>query len=164
MLTLDEYNNVRDTDKVGEEYNYAVLRFKDPKNPDFFFEGLEYMEEFTSYTLKIMVGEYEMFVPFHWSILCSDFENVQTIPFYEFSGRSFNAFSMNPLDSYFPNYPMVRIVEVFANTTWSCPPVQDKDMLVVPLGDFPETGIKGPPCIVLGPHKLDINRPISDIV
>lgn len=164
MLILDENNEVHNTDQISEACHYSVLRFKDMKDPDFYFNELTYVEEFSSYTMKVEVGEHTMFVPFHWSILCSDHESVQTIPLYEFSGRVFNAFSINPIDGYFPHYPPIRVVEVFSNTTWSCPPLQDKDMLVVPIGDSPESGDKGPLCVILSPHKLDINAPISAVI
>lgn len=164
MLILDEHNEVRDTDRIDESCHYSVLRFKDLKHPDFYFEKLTYIEEFTSYTMKIEVGPHQLFVPFHWSILCSDMEYVQTIPLYEFSGRDFQAFCLNPIDGYIPHYPSIRLIEVFANTTWSAPPIQDKDMLLVPIGPQDRGVDKGPLCAILSPHKLDISRPISDII
>lgn len=163
MLILSNENEILNTDQINEDCYYSVLRFKDSKNPDFYFEHLTAIEEFTSVTMKIEIGAHTLFVPFHWSILCSDFEYVQTIPLYEFNGYDFNAFCMNPIDGYLAHYPTIRMVEVFPQpTTWSAPPIQDKDMLVVPIGES-ENG-KGPLCAILSPHKLDINRSISDIV
>jgi len=164
MLILNDENRILDTDKIDEACFYSVLRFKDTKNPDFFFEELTHVEEFTSYTMKIEIGNYPVYVPFHWSILCSDLEYIQTMPLYEFAGRQFQAFCMNPIDGFMPHYPTVRIMEIFQNTTWSCPPMKDKDMLVIPIGDNPRDGEKGPLCAIMCPHKLDISRPISDIL
>lgn len=164
MLILDENNTIKDTDKIDESCFFSVLRFKDQKNPDFYFEELTYIEEFTSYTMKIEIGPYPIFVPVHWSILCSDLEYIQTIPLCDISGRQFQAFSMNPIDGFIPQYPPIRIVEIFPNTTWSCPPVHDKDMLVVPIG-YDSMGVdKGPLCVILSPHKIDINRSLADIL
>jgi hypothetical protein len=164
MLILNNENNVLDTDKISESCHYSVLRFKDIKNPDFYFEELNHVEEFTSHTIKIEIDGQPVFVPFHWSILCSDLEYIQTIPLYEFSGRQFQAFCMNPIDGFLPHYPTIRIIEIFQNITWSCPPMKDKDMLVVPIGDNPQGGEKGPLCAIMSPHKLDICRPLSDIL
>jgi len=164
MLVLDETNTVRDTDRITESCYYSVLRFKDPKSPDFYFDELTCIDEFTSYTMKIQIAEHEVFVPFHWSILCSDLEYIQTIPLYEFSGRQFQAFCLNPIDGYLTHYPLIRILEVFPNTTWSSPPIQDKDLLVVPIGYSSPGSKKGPMCAMLTPHKLDITRPLSDIL
>jgi len=164
MLILNNDNNILDTDKISESCFYSVLRFKDMKNPDFYFEELKYVEEFTSHTIKIEINEKPVYVPFHWSILCSDLEYIQTIPLYEFSGRQFQAFCMNPIDGFTPHYPTVRIVEIFQNITWSCPPMKDKDMLVVPIEENSSRVDKGPLCAIICPHKLDISRPISDIL
>jgi hypothetical protein len=164
MLILNDHNKILDTDKISEACAYSVLRFKDTKNPDFFFEELGHVEEFTSHTIKLGIGDYTTFVPFHWSILCSDLEYIQTIPLHEFSGRPFQAFCMNPIDGFMPHYPVVRILEIFQNITWSCPPMKDKDMLVIPIGDNPQGNGKGPLCAIMSPHKLDISRPIGDIL
>ena len=166
MQILDENNQIKDTDRLSESCHYSVLRFKDPKEPDFYFDELTYVEEFPSCTIKLLIGENEVFVPFHWSILCSDMEYIQTIPFAEFSGRNFHAFCMNPIDGFLPHYPQIRIVDIFKNTTWSCPPINDKDMLVVPIGPNPSKNVsdKGPMCAIMGPHKLDINRSLADIL
>lgn len=164
MLILDENNQIRDTDVISETCHYSVLRFKDPKNPDFYFEELPHVEEFTSHTMKMQIGPHTVFVPFHWSILCSDMEYIQSIPLYEFSGRDFTAFCINPVDGYMPHYMRVRILEIFSPNTWSCPPIHDKDMLVVPVGYEGKYVDRGPLCAILSPHKLDINRPISDIL
>ena len=102
-------------------------------------------------------------IDFHFKQSARDFV-VEEIPLYEFSGRVFNAFSVNPIDGYFPHYPPVRIVEIYSNTTWSCPPIKDKEMLVVPIGPSVEGETKGPMCVILSPNKLDINRPLSDIL
>lgn len=164
MQILDENNTIQDTDRISESCFYSVLRFKDPKNPDFFFEEISYVVEFTAPTMKLLIGEHVCFVPFHWSVLCSDLEYVQTIPLAEFSGRDFYAFCLNPIDGYTPYYLRVRMLEVFDNATWSCPPVADKDMLVVPIGPHPRDVAKGPTCAIFSPNKLDINRPLSDII
>lgn len=164
MLILDENNQIQDTDRISESCHYSVLRFRDTKNPDFYFEELTHVEEFSSHTMKIEVDGFPVFLPFHWSLLCSDYEYVQNIALYEFSGRSFQAFALNPIDGFVPNYPHIRIIEVFPNTTWSCPPIHDKDMLVIPIGARKQGFSKGPLCIMATPHKLDINRPLSDIM
>ena len=164
MLILDETNSILDTDVISERCYFSVLRFKDPKNPDFFFDSLDHIEEFSSYSTKLSIGPYEMFAPLHWSILCSDMEYVQTIPLAEFSGRDFYAFCLNPIDGYMPEYHKVRIVEIYSNNTWSSPPVQDKDMLVVPIGKNQKSVERGPACTILSPHRLDISKPLSDIL
>lgn len=166
MQILNEDNQILDTDKISKSCHYSVLRFKDAKNPDFFFTKLDHIEEFTSPTMKVDIGGHTSFIPFHWSILCTDQEYIHTIPLYEFSGRQFDAFCINPIDGFIPYYLPVRMVEVYQATTWSCPPLHDKDLLVMPIGYRPNNtqADKGPICVILTPHKIDINRSLADIL
>jgi len=162
MKILDEHNQILETDNLNRGCYYSVLRFKDSKNPDFYFQDMDYIEEFISYTMKLSIGEHICYVPFHWSILCSDLENIQTIPLYELSGRQFDVFCINPIDGFLVQYLPIRMIEVFPNTTWSCPPIKEKDMLVSPIAEGKKN--KGALCAIFSPYKLDIHRPLSDIL
>lgn len=164
MLILDENNRVLDTHKIDKSCRFSVLRLKDPKNPDFFFEKLDVIEEFTSHTMQVKVGQFDLYVPFHWSILCMDNEYVQTMPLYEFNGRDFTAFCLNPIDGFMPYNLPVRLEDVYPPSTWSAPPINDKDLLCVPIGTPREAKHKGPLCVYLSPHKLDISKHIADII
>lgn len=170
MLMLNEMNKVLDTNTISQQCNYWVLRMKDVKNPDFFCESIaDQIEVFSSASVSLNIGPFEIVMPLHWSVLCSDLEYVQTIPLYELNGQDYSVFCVNPLDSYMPEYLPLRQRTIFPNTTWSCPPMEDKDMLVVPLGyaERQNKSIKaverGPVCAIFSPNKIDISRPISDI-
>lgn len=164
MLILNETNEVLDTDTLSHDCHYSVLRLKDPKNPDFFFEHLTQIEEFSSASVSLNIGPFNIVMPIHWSVLCSDLEYVQTIPLYEISGREYQVFCLNPLDGFMPNYLRLKAGNIFRNTTWSCPPMEDKDMLVVPLGRIERQEVeRGPLCAIFSPNRIDITRPISDI-
>lgn len=169
MLILSENNKKIDTDIINEEHHYSVLRFKDFRNPDFYFEKLTQIEEFTSASIMLEIGEpnpFTVVIPLHWSILCSDKEYIQSIPLYEINGRIYDVFCLNPIDGYMPYYLKMRPGEVLPNMTWTCPPIDDRDMLVVPLGTIqrPEDMIeRGPVCAIFSPNRIDVNRPISDI-
>jgi len=132
ILTLD--NEAVDTDRLVTEVNFSVLSLRDYKNPDFYFDQkTEYLEEFSSASITLRIGEFEAIMPLHWSVLCTDLEYVQTVPLQEVSGRDFTVFCLNPLDGYRPHYLTLKTGMIFPNTTWTCPPIADKDMLVVPL-------------------------------
>lgn len=150
-----------------EDLFYSILSFKEYKNPDFFFEQMHYLEEFNSASITLQIGQYyEIIMPLHWSILCTDMESVQSIPLYEVSGREFAVFCLNPLDGYSPQFHPLRTSTIYPNTTWTAPPVGEKDMLVVPLGENQRIGQgikRGPVCAMFSPSKFEVNRPISDI-
>ncbi len=169
MLILNERNETLDAKNIKQTEWFSVLRLRDLKDPDFYFEEITVIEEFSSHTVKLQIGDddgdnYTVFVPINWSILCSDMEYVQTIPLCEFSGRDFYAFCINPIDGYMPHYKRVRIVGIQESAVWRSPPIQDKDMLVSPIGYQPRGVARGPLCAILSPNKLDIHLPISDII
>jgi hypothetical protein len=179
MLLLSVENSPLNTDTLNEEVHYSILSFQDYKNPDFFMSKLEYIDEFNSASITLHFGEYddenneftkiyEIVMPLHWSILCTDYEYVQSIPLYEASGRDFLAFCLNPLDGFIPQFLTVRTGTIFPNTSWTAPQIQDKDMLVVPLGDLvrkiPNHSTKrGPVCAMFSPSKFEVNKLISEI-
>ncbi len=169
MLILSPENEVLNTDTLTEETNYGVLSFKDYKHPDFYFDRKIdfFVEEFASASITLRIGQFETVMPLHWSILCTDLEYVQTVPLQDVSGRDFTIFCLNPIDGYKPEYEILKTGDIFPNTTWTCPPILDKDMLVVPLGrmDMPHGANheRGPLCAIFSPNKIEIYKPISDV-
>ena len=171
MLILSPSNKVINTDLLTEhsdEFNYGVLSFKDYKNPDFYFDRkIEYLEEFASASITLRIGQFETVMPMHWSILCTDLEYVQTVPLQEVSARDFTVFCLNPIDGYKPEYEILKTGMIFPQTTWTCPPIADKDMLVVPLGKqdvSPDSDVtRGPLCAIFSPNKIEVYKEISEI-
>ncbi len=140
MMILTVENEAIDTDSLTEERHFAVLSFRDYKEPDFYMDQkTEYLEEFSSASIVLRIGPYEAIMPLHWSILCTDMEYVQTVPLQEVSGRNFTVFCLNPIDGYRPHYHELKTGMIFPNTTWTCPPISDKDMLFVPLHNQTQT-------------------------
>jgi len=166
MLILNEENKVLDTDIINEECYYSVLSFKDYRQPDVYFQKLTEIEVFESASLEIEIGPFKTVVPYHWSIMVSDHEYVEMMPIADTSGRSILAFCINPIDGFLPQYYPIRINNIFPINPWSCPPIKEKDLILLPLGVVKkpnETKDKGPICVIMTPHKLDVTRPIGDI-
>ncbi len=169
MLVLTANNEAKNTDnfELNKEVHCSVLSFRDYKNPDFFFEAAHELEEFSSASITLRIGDYTVVMPFFWSILCTDYEYVQSIPLYEVSGRDFTIFCLNPIDGYMPQFLPLRLGTIYPNTTWTSPLVGDKDMLVVPLGEIfrpdPDAIKRGPICAIFSSSKIEINKPIADI-
>lgn len=168
MLFLNDGNQIVDSDHISKQCYYNVLKCKDPENTDFFCNLLTYIEEFSSCRMEVVIGEkYTIYVPFHWSILCSEGDTVENIPLYNISGRQFTAFCFNPIDSSKPTYLSIELGEIFSSASWTSPPVADKEFLVVPMptkiidSNRPN---KGPNCVMMTPHKLDINKTVGDII
>jgi hypothetical protein len=177
MLILNEVNKVINTDTLNQEVHYSVLSFKDFRNPDFFFDKLVQIEEFSSPSVALEIGPFKMVMPLHWSVLCSDREHIQAIPLHDIAGIGYEAFCLNPIDGYIPSYLRIRLREIFPNSVWTCPPIDERNMLVVPLGMIERTIDpiapadrvneepieRGPICAIFSPNRIDVSRPISDI-
>lgn len=167
MLVLTVENKVINTDNIsiGDEVHHSILSFKDLKEPDFFFEMIQFLEEFSSASITLKVGKHEIVMPLHWSILCSDMEYLQSIPLADVGGKQFPVFCLNPIDGYSPEFFPLRTGTIFPQTTWTAPQLGDKDLLVVPLGegDRPGDNKRGPLCCMFSASKFEVYRPIGDI-
>lgn len=165
MIFLSNENKPVDSNLVVNQCHYFVLKCKDKDNTDFYCELLPHIEHFKSNCIEITIGNnYKAHVPFHWSILCSDGDVVESIPLEYFHGRKFKAFCFNPIDGVQPSYLPIVLEEIFDLTEWTSPPVEDKDFLVIPVGyDLNKPG-KGPICIMMSSHKSDINKNVGDII
>ena len=170
MLILTAENKVLNTDsmKAGDEVHHSILSFQDPDNIDFFFNVIEFLEEFSSASVTLQIGEHEIVMPLHWSVICTDMEYLHSIPLYEIGGRHFDAFCLNPIDGYRPDFLKVRQGTIFPTANWTAPQMNDKDLLVVPLGETSTLNMKGavkrgPQCAIFSASKVEVYKPIGDI-
>lgn len=169
MFVLDENNKNINTDYIEEEFFYSVLSFKVYNSPDFYFKKATHLESFSSPSIQLKIGQFGLVMPLHWWILCTDMETVESIPLSETMGRDYNVLCINPIDSFIPNFYKLKTKTIFPNTTWTIPPIEDKDLLVVPLGVIERNNTreenvnKGPICAIFSPNKIEISKQISDI-
>jgi len=170
MLILTAENEVLNTDtmKVGDQVHHSILSLQDPDNIDFFFNVIEFLEEFSSASVTLQIGEHEIVMPLHWSVICTDMEYLHSIPLYEIGGRHFDAFCLNPIDGYRPDFLKVRQGTIFPTANWTAPQMNDKDLLVVPLGETSNPCMagavkRGPQCAIFSASKVEVYKPIGDI-
>ena len=170
MLVLTADNEVLNTDAMstGDEVYHSVLKLEDPAHPDFYFDVIEYLDEFSSASVTLKIGDHEIVMPLHWSILCTDMEYVHSIPLYDLMGRNFPAFCLNPIDGFAPEFLRVRSSTIFPQANWTAPQMHDKNLLVVPLGEQPRGNDRmavqrGPICAMFSASKVEVYRAIGDI-
>lgn len=170
MKILTSDNKTIDTDVVRTELHYSVLSFKDYKNPDFFFEKATSYEQIECASASLMIGNFNLVVPFPWCILVSDFETIDCLPIDGLLGKSMPAFCLNPIDGYRIEFMKVKLKMIYPSGTFIIPVLGNKDMLVVPLGYGRERRDRdgnlietGPLCVILSPTKMELSKPISDI-
>jgi hypothetical protein len=171
MLVLTVNNKILNTDtmKTNDEVYHSVLKLQDPSYADFYMEVIEYLDEFSAAAITLRIGEHEIVMPLHWSIICTDMEYLQSIPLSELGGRHFPAFCLNPIDGFAPEFLRVRTGTIFPQANWTSPQVHDKDILMVPLGDTTrvpvagDTRVRGPICAMFSASKVEVYKPIGDI-
>ena len=102
ILTLDnECFNLDDLpETIEDDVRFSVLDNSDPKNPDFFFVPLIFLESFSAPAMVLEINGREITMPVDWSIAvgCSESGNdLEILPLTSINDRGFEAFLFNPL-------------------------------------------------------------------
>lgn len=171
MLVLNEENHIINTDFINRIYRFGVLSFEDVRNPDFFFRTSKEIMMYNAAGITLEFGEgkqvYQIVVPLHWWILCAELGEVQTIPLYEMSRNDYKAFCFNPINGYRPEYLNLRVAtdtpSIYPNANWTSPPLADKDLILIPLGEQLNPGSGGPHCAIFSTTKYEVNCGAADL-
>lgn len=160
ILTPDNksFNTVKIPDKVTDLY-FCVLDYSDPEDIDYRFLPIVFVENFPKANAVLKIGENEVEVPLHWSILIGDrdFGELELMPIIEFHGRDFSAFTFNPCKGFMSTFEPIEIINIYQEVKWCIPTVMPDHLLTVPLrsGDNPPCAFFAEPKIKL-PDGLDI--------
>lgn len=143
ILTLDNQlfslNNL--PDEVDENTRFAVLDNSDPKEPDFFFMPLIFLESFNSPAMVLKIGEYEVAMPIDWSIAVGDSTSgcdVEILPLTSLNDRGFDALIFNPLSSFRVEFKKIEIVNFYNDVKWYFPKMKNNQLLAIPLSNGPK--------------------------
>ena len=123
-------------EEVSEDARFSVLDNSDPKNPDFFFQPLIFLESFNSPAILMNIGGNEIQMPLDWSILVGDSEcgsDPEILPLPSINERGFEAFSMNPVKGYRPDFQPIEIINIYQDVRWYFPKMKNGQLLTVPL-------------------------------
>ena len=144
ILTLENkcfmLNNL--PDELDEDVRFSVLDNSDPKNPDFFFIPLIFLESFSSPAIVLELNGKEIMMPIDWHIAVGDStsgNDLEVLPLTSINDRGFEAFLFNPLSSYKFDFADIRITNFYNDVKWYFPKVKNGQLLAVPLeeGDKP---------------------------
>ena len=112
ILTLN--NTAYDLNEIPDEVEdlrFAVLDNSDPKNPDYFYIPLIFLESFNSPALVLKIGDSIIKMPVDWQLLIGehDLGDLEVVPLTSINDRGFSVFCFNPLSSFKPEFkPVVR--------------------------------------------------------
>jgi hypothetical protein len=138
ILTLDntsfEMNAI--PDDVGD-LRFSVLDNSDPRDPDYFFIPLIFLESFNSPALVLRVGQNIVKMPVDWQILIGepDLGDLEVVPLTSINDRGFSVFTFNPLSSFRPEFQSIEIVDIYQDVKWYFPKLKPGQMLAVPLSE-----------------------------
>jgi hypothetical protein len=145
ILTLENktflLNNL--PDEVDENTRFAVLDNSDPKEPDFFFVPLIFLESFNAPAMVLRIGEHEVTMPIDWSIAVGDSQSsceIEILPLTSLNDRGFEALIFNPLSSFRVEFKKIKIVNFYNDVKWYFPKMRNGQLLTVPthIGEKPE--------------------------
>ena len=138
ILTLENklfsLNNL--PEEVDENTRFAVLDNSDPKEPDFFFMPLIFLESFNSPAMVLKIGEDEVAMPIDWSIAVGDSTSgcdVEILPLTSLNDRGFEALIFNPLSSFRVEFKPIQIVNFYNDVKWYFPKMRNNQLLATPL-------------------------------
>lgn len=143
ILTLD--NKCFKLDKLPEELEedvrFAVLDNSDPKDPDFFWIPLIFLESFSAPAIVLRINGKEITMPVDWSMAigCSETGNdIEVLPLTSINDRGFEAFLFNPLTGYRVEFEEFEVVNFYSDVKWYFPKMKNGQLLAVPINDDPE--------------------------
>jgi hypothetical protein len=141
ILTLD--NTAFDLDHLPEEVDdmrFSILDNSDPKDPDYYFIPLIFLESFNSPALILRIGKHTLRMPMDWQVLIGepDIGDLEVLPLTSINDRGFKVFQFNPLTAFRPSFLDIEILDVYHEVTWYSPKLKNGQMLAVPLTDDPE--------------------------
>lgn len=146
LLTLD--NTSYELTEIPEEVDdirFCVLDNSDPKDPDYFFIPLIFLESFNAPALVLKIGNTTIKMPIDWQLLIGekDLGDLEVVPLTSINDRGFSAFAFNPISSFRPEFFPVEVIDIYQDVKWYFPKLKPGQLLAVPL----ETGTSKPLCV-----------------
>ena len=145
ILTLEnEHFDLNTLPKeIDKDIRYSVLDNSDPKDPDYFFVPLIYLESFSSPAVVLQIGPHQVQMPLEWSMVGGNSEvgDLEVLPLTSLNDRGFEAFIFNPLTSNRPEFLPVDVINVYQDVKFYFPKLKNGQLLTTPI-----TKGSKPPC------------------
>lgn len=143
ILTLDNkcYKLTQLPDQIEDDMHFSVLDNSDPKNPDFFFIPLIFIESFSSPAIVMEINGNEIMMPVDWCMAVGDSQtgmDIEILPLTSINERGFEAFLFNPISSFKFEYGDIQITNFYNDVKWYFPKMKNGQLLSVPITDGDE--------------------------
>lgn len=143
ILTLDNecymLNNL--PEELDEDIRFSILDNSDPKEPDFFFVPLIFIESFSAPAMVMEIAGQEIMMPIDWHIAIGDAESgndLEVLPLTSINDRGFEAFLFNPLSSFKIEFGDIKITNFYNDVKWYFPKMRNGQLLSVPITNGPK--------------------------
>ena len=123
-------------DELEDDIRFAILDNSDPKEPDFFFIPLIFLESFSAPAMVMEINGNEIMMPVDWSIAVGDSStgnDIEILPLTSINDRGFESFLFNPLTSYKIEFGSVEITNFYNDVKWYFPKLKNGQLLGVPI-------------------------------
>ena len=123
-------------DELEDDVRFAILDNSDPKEPDFFFIPLIFLESFSSPAMVMNINGHEIMMPVDWSLAVGDSQtgnDIEILPLTSINDRGFEAFLFNPLTSFKIEFGSIEITNFYNDVKWYFPKLKNGQLLGVPI-------------------------------
>lgn len=167
-MILRETNEIFDMNSLPDivefDLRYCVLDYSNVNDVDFYFPPLLFLDSFPRPSCDLKVGPYRIQMPQDWSIIIADknLGHMEIIELKDLRDRPFEAFVMNPISGYMPQFHEITQLNLFPDVTWNMPKLKYGHILAVPLERK-----KCPNCVFCAkdvhrlPESLDLTKVFS---
>jgi hypothetical protein len=127
--------------EIEDDIRFSVLDNSDPKNPDFFFVPLIFIESFNAPAMVLEINGHEVTMPIDWSIAVGDSDcgnDLEVLPLTSINDRGFESFLFNPLSSFKHEFGSIKVVNFYNDVKWYFPKMRNGQLLSVPITEGPE--------------------------
>jgi|TARA_B110000908_G_scaffold154831_1_gene192505 hypothetical protein len=138
ILTLDnecfKLNNL--PDELEDDVRFSVLDNSDPKDSDFFFIPLIFLESFSSPAIVLEINGHEIMMPIDWNIAVGDSQtgnDLEVLPLTSINDRGFEVFLFNPLTSFKTEFGTLQVKNFYNDVKWYFPKMKNGQLLSVPI-------------------------------
>ena len=136
--TLDDTAyELNDLPDIIDDIRFAIFDNSNPKDADYFFTPLIFLESFTSPAIVLRIGEHIIKMPMDWHLLIGEETtgDLEAIPLTSINDRDFKAFSFNSLSSFTADFLPVEVIDVYNEVQWYNPKLKNGQYLAVPLNN-----------------------------
>ena len=142
MRILTTENTAYDLDRIpesSEDIRYCVFDYTNPKDSDYYFVPLIFLESFHAPAAVLKIGNYSIQMPLDWSVLAcdEDYSDLEIMPITSLNDRGFHTMVFNPFKHMVPKPHEVTITNVYKDVKWFFPRLKTGNILVVPLEPGP---------------------------